>query len=1100
MTTRPTLRLTQLHLERLPGIDTPFAVPAQPGVNLISGPNESGKSSVARAVFQLLWPGTPAGRPFMVRGEFADHEGELQARRLDDEPVVWTRHGEPTSAPVVPGAHLVGCYRLGLLDLNRAVADGDLDQDLAREIRKQMAGGFDLDAVVNLFPQEERLLRLRRRDMAEAEQELQRHQGEQRHLIEEEKSLSELTAEKARAELATRQADQLAAAAEHQTLVAGGKELAAQLATLPAGMERVRPGDAETLDDLLQRRAKNSQQIAAWRDEITQSTARLAELNSGGDPAELAHLVREAEAQQVRADEADRALAAATAAVAQARQDLDPELLAADIPLGSRQAFEQLLRNHRRQVAHEAEQNVLQGLLEREALAADKTQPASRRPLLGSLGTLALAAGLLIIGSGRPATDIMANRFFGAALVLVVWGVGGIGFWLRERHNRQRAASPLGELRRELQRRSEQARTAVGEVRARRREILHELGRGDDRDTLELLPELDHLARYRAADEARAAAQGVHDHEQTRLTEMLATARTRLDEMGLPVKETLAAVQAGLDLARERRSEAEGLRKVCAAAEKSLQQAERESTQLAAAHEDLCRRLDLSPTDSDGLAQVQARVAALPRYQQLQTELDNIRRDQERITARLDGGDDLPTAAEVLALTPAALEEQLTTRRELAAHLPGLTESIVQIRERVRLAGKSDALERARSAVAEKAADLAEAVARQRENLLGRLLVERIAQRHEANTQPPVLAAMNDHLTHFTGGRYRLLVTGDNPSRFVALDNSEQRLELAELSDGTRAQLLLAARLAFLNSAESGLQAPLFLDEALTASDPERFAAIAGALGRMAAVTGRQVFYLTSNPADCSAWQQALQAGNLAPAHLINLARQRGLGAAAGAPGLAPTPVPAIPAPGKMTAADYGALIKVPALRPWAHENTVHLFHLLHDELDLLHRLLVGGTATLGQWRRLGNDLARAGVASAEEMAVVAARGQVYGAFLTAWRRGRGRPLTRADLVAGGVFSRKMLEPACRLLDETGPDGATFMAAVQAGGVKGLRTTIKEALQEYLEREEFLDPREMWEPDEIVARVMGTVGATLKPGEVRQLVLRLYQVAVAESS
>ena len=41
-----------------------------------------------------------------------------------------------------------------------------------------------------------------------------------------------------------------------------------------------------------------------------------------------------------------------------------------------------------------------------------------------------------------------------------------------------------------------------------------------------------------------------------------------------------------------------------------------------------------------------------------------------------------------------------------------------------------------------------------------------------------------------------------------------------KLSDGTRAQLILAARLAFAEEAEQGAALPLFLDEALDHSDP----------------------------------------------------------------------------------------------------------------------------------------------------------------------------------------------------------------------------------------------------------------------------------------
>ena len=58
------LHLKQLSLTQMPGIAPPFTIDAEAGVNLILGPNESGKSSIARAVRLLLWPQEPATSPF----------------------------------------------------------------------------------------------------------------------------------------------------------------------------------------------------------------------------------------------------------------------------------------------------------------------------------------------------------------------------------------------------------------------------------------------------------------------------------------------------------------------------------------------------------------------------------------------------------------------------------------------------------------------------------------------------------------------------------------------------------------------------------------------------------------------------------------------------------------------------------------------------------------------------------------------------------------------------------------------------------------------------------------------------------------------------
>jgi len=1158
MNQRPVLNLVHVHLERLPGIDTPFSVPARPGVNLISGPNESGKSSVARTIFQLLWPDTHADRPLAVHAEFADPGGKLQARRLDDEPVNWTRGGDPVPAPELPGGHVSRCYHLGLLDLNRP-AGSDLDQELAREIRRQMAGGFDLGRLRELFPDRGTLVSRRRKAWSRADQELQKCRISHRRLADQERHLTDLAADLARAQLAEQRRDQLVAALEHRALADRCAELAERIAALPPHMAQVRPGDTETVSDLITRRQGGAERIRELRDNIAERAARLAELTLTDNLDELAQLVRQMDTQQTHATESARTAAAAAAVADSARQDLAPELLAAEIPAGSEHAFSRLVRIHRELVAGEVKLDFLDRLLEREILADPDTgtaeldtetlsiltsgtlQPLPRKLLFSAIGMLLAAAALWVVGIKQPTETTLTSGIFGGALVLVFWGTGNLGQWLRRRRARTRARRRLERLgqaaqrplpagwtvndaltayldqarqigaesaayrtrttvRAAIQELRDQAAAAMHEAETRHRGILRTLGRDDIPDTPALLHELDRVARCRTAEEQLISARTAHEHDETRLADLVAEGQRRLTEMGLETDATVMAVQAGLDRLHARRSEAKGTLAAQTADEKSLRQAEIELAGAEAGYTDLCRRLVLIPEDDDNPEQVAARVAALPEYEELAGELANARRDQEQLAARLAGGNGLPDRSDVLALPPAELDTRLARENELAARIPELTAEMVRIRERVAQARKRSELEHAGALTAECAVDLAEALAEQRDNLLGRLLVANISQRHEDDTRLPVLADMNEYLGHFTGGRYRLRVGGDNPDGFVAVDNTGQHLELATLSDGTRAQLLLAARLAFLNTAESGLQAPLFLDEALTASDPERFDTIAGAIGRMAADTGRQIFYLTSNPVDLAAWQRALRRQNLPAAHVIDLAAQRDLGAAAPATAFAPAAEVEIPAPGTRTAAEYGTQLKVPALRPWAHENNVHLFHLWSDDLDLLHRLLVGGLPTLGQWRRLGRDLVQSGVISTSEAARIDARGQVYGTFLNVWQYGRGRPVTRDDLVASKVLSPKMLAAAGELLARTGPDAAVFMTAVNAGRIKHLHQTKKEALQEYLERHGHLDQREIRSPDQIVAHVLGTVTGALKssalsPAEVRRLVLNLYHIA-----
>lgn len=98
----------------------------------------------------------------------------------------------------------------------------------------------------------------------------------------------------------------------------------------------------------------------------------------------------------------------------------------------------------------------------------------------------------------------------------------------------------------------------------------------------------------------------------------------------------------------------------------------------------------------------------------------------------------------------------------------------------------------------------------------------------------------------FTGGDFELLFpkSGDNSPIFHVLDLKNKRIKNCfELSRGTRMQLLLALRLGYVKSVEK-LELPFFFDEVLSTSDEARFSRIARTLTAIGE-GGRQIFYFT---------------------------------------------------------------------------------------------------------------------------------------------------------------------------------------------------------------------------------------------------------------
>ncbi len=118
------MRLRKINVDRIPGIKTPFSVEAKKGINLILGPNESGKSSLVRTMLHLLWPVPVNGSPIIANGEFFQDGKSLLAESNHDSLVTWKRDGQKIDRPNLPENHTAFCYKLGVLGAPDSIGYG----------------------------------------------------------------------------------------------------------------------------------------------------------------------------------------------------------------------------------------------------------------------------------------------------------------------------------------------------------------------------------------------------------------------------------------------------------------------------------------------------------------------------------------------------------------------------------------------------------------------------------------------------------------------------------------------------------------------------------------------------------------------------------------------------------------------------------------------------------------------------------------------------------------------------------------------------------------------------------------------------------------
>ena len=374
-------------------------------------------------------------------------------------------------------------------------------------------------------------------------------------------------------------------------------------------------------------------------------------------------------------------------------------------------------------------------------------------------------------------------------------------------------------------------------------------------------------------------------------------------------------------------------------------------------------------------------------------------------------------------------------------------------------AGASFELERA--AAAESRAE--EMLADKREDALlsvaTETLLEDVEQAFVAEHEPAVLRRARDIFAQVTARAFELGLRPDGT--FVARDVRQGVTRgLGELSSGTRAQLLLALRLAWTEAQEEGGEAlPLFLDEALTTSDEDRFAVMARSLERIARAEGRprQVFYLSARRHESALWQGATGAE---PA-TIDLAALRFRRPAAAPEDYRVEEAPSLPAPEGHPPEDYARLLEVPRLDPRRPEGSVHLFYLLRDDLPLLHSLMDTWRITsLGQLEALlASDAAPAAFAGEELRDRLRGRCRALRTWVDLWRQGRGRPVDRGVLEQCGAVSAVFIDRAAELAQRLEGDGEAFLQALRDGELGHFRLSKMEELERELIDEGGIDLR-----------------------------------------
>ena len=491
---------------------------------------------------------------------------------------------------------------------------------------------------------------------------------------------------------------------------------------------------------------------------------------------------------------------------------------------------------------------------------------------------------------------------------------------------------------------------------------------------------------------------------------------------------------------------------------------------------DVYDRLGLDAGDRPAVEAMLAQYAGFAEAQEKASRAEAIAADRNATLAAHDHFSDA-----LLEADRTTLDARLAKAEGLAKTVEDQQRAITALEQRIALAQEGQDLAEAHAAYRECQAALAARYRTDAQATAGAILAEHLAATTRDQQLPAVFKRARALLLQFTKGRYRLTFD-PGAQAFGAVDTQTGAGHpLDSLSSGTRVQLLLAVRVAFVEQQEDGWRLPLILDEALANSDDARADALIETVITLAA-RGRQVFYLTAQRDEVARWQGHLQQTPTVSHRLVQLSATREA-AAPETPAPAPVPGSDLPDPSCSHAA-YGEALKPPTWSPRTPVGTLHLWYLQGD-VAALHASLAAGVARWGPFEAL----AEAGLYemlghTAKGVASLKARAAAVQAWRTAWRVGRGRRVTSAALEDSGAVSDTFMEHVTDLNDQLDGDGAALVEALRAGEVKRFHTQKADELEAYLQAEGYLDPSPRLDPAEIRARVLMAVAEPLTEGVV----------------
>lgn len=1125
------LQIKDLSISRMPGFSDgmkPFKDFSE-GINIIAGPNASGKSTTAHAIQKLIWQKN-TGR--IKLGGHAALNGDRWTLRVDSGQKMCQRNGVPDEISGVPAAEEQNRYMLALHML--MTADG---KELAKQIIRESVGGYDPAKAAQDLGYDSKVSTTGigvYKDVERAEKSVRESQEAQKAVKAEEQKLTDLYKQKEDAEASERKAAFYRSVIDAKRAEKKYSGLKTELENFPAELDLAHGEELKQAEELENEISSAEGSLNEVDDLISESQQELAQLTipQSGIPMKIIDELEERAKRLEKAESELNSFETEKAGLEKKRSealkrigtgadadrlrkidlrdiaDVDKFLEEAHRLASEKWLLEQDVKNLEEERRHDTldPEKVREGISQLSYWLKEATEkPEFPGWIIFTIGFLAIISA--VSGYFMPVAGAVG---LAAILILAVYGwlqlgkkgndkteqtrvkdFQNAGLNAPENWNPEKVSTRLDELvsdlhearwdekvshsLKSLQERLDRKKSAIKEIESKRRDL---------EERLSVLPELpfDNPESYSQLAWYITAVQKWQEADSDLLTiveklketkRQLKEELTRISELIKPYSETAPMDSAEAQAVWKKLKRQEEIR-ARATAEIDRQKSAIEKYQnlidkKSEALTSIYKKFGLNTDEKNRLRQL---MEQLDDYNRISKEYDLAKGEFERLIHTLEEHSLYEEEQSRLAELTIDQAETLQTKLvEESKELEPLRNRIAEIEAEVKTVKSGNSLEKALAERDQAVENLRDHYEENLQKITGRLLADTIKEEMREQNRPKVFKEASRLFNRITKGRYELRMDEKDEPEFIAFDTVENiGKNLDQLSSGTRIQLLMAVRLAFVETQETSIKLPILADELLANSDDVRAEAIIEALTEISR-DGRQVFYFTAQSDEVAKWDTYLKKKGGVNHKVFYLSGEREEKEEVQPQRMPIRLIRDIAEPGLLTHAQYADVLNVSKFDLLTDDpEQLHLWYLI-EYPEMLHAALSAG---IDYWGSLKSYLDAGGVIdglSDQNIKRMKEKADLLERYLQLYRQGRPQPIDRNVLEESGAVSEKFIDAVYEKLKELNRNPAKLLEALRNSEVSGFRTNKMDDLENYLLEQGYLDTREPLDGAEILIRL-----------------------------